>query len=175
MDGNKARGAEDEMETFLFANPHALEDNLSWVARQYPVNATPWLQPETPCPPWDPYRHKSKRIDLVGINGNNELVLCELKCTGGGGDDAPHQVLEYYLMLNADRPKWDSLSSLVQKKISRHCSGIALYIVVAGHVSQLLRERLQMSQALYHVPFRVFQATPPRHHSSSNWYFQSVP
>jgi len=144
------------------------------------VRVENWLKPEAPAPRWDNYKHRAKWVDLVGINEDSKLVLCECKWGGGEGDDAPQQLRDYYLMLKTDTRAKDELKRLARERCGIENidfeRDVLLYIIVAGHVSQLLFERIQLMGPEYSHLFRVFQALPidddPR---SEEWACRRVP
>jgi hypothetical protein len=131
-----------------------------------------WLKPETEAPAWDSYRHGIKWLDLVGLNKDNKLVLCEFKWSGGEGDSAAYQLRDYYLMLKTDVRAQEDIRNRAAAQWGITAidfeDGVLLYVVVAGHVSQLLLQRTRMLPEANR--FKVFQARPESGDpASTNW------
>lgn len=138
------------------------------------VRAETWLGAEEPgAPAWDHYVHEPKKLDIVGLNAERKLVLCELKRSGGEGDNAPQQLRDYYLMLKADQVAQDHIR-LLARTLGLHDidfgKDVMLYVIVAGHVSRLLRERIRLLGPEHSKLFKVFQALPDNNDpNSSEW------
>lgn len=163
---------EKDMRDFLFDNPSAL--NVKWVAKEFPINPVPWLGAESRPPTWDLYVQGTKKMDLVGVTTTGELVLCELKVRGGAGDNAPYQVLDYYSMLSGDQKAQHLLAERAGCRAFEDLAAIVVYIVVAGHISQLLRRRIQNCVRLEPLLFTLFQAIPPQHTKDGQWSFERI-
>lgn len=152
---------ESDLEDYLYRNPSALGDGLRWLGRQARVEIDSWLggaDSVGELVAWDRYKHGPKKIDLLGTTAQGWLAICEAKYTGWSGDTAPFQALEYHLAAKSAGQMWlpDHAEPI---KLSQY-GGVVLYLVIGGHVSRLLKRRVEICQAACCIEYRVFQAVP---------------
>jgi hypothetical protein len=99
-----------------------------------------------------PYKEGNKFADSVGYDTTNKkLLLLEFKHGNGSGPDGLLQILEYWFMLKAEDPGLEvllrKLEELTKKKIDPSCK-VVLYLVLAGHIPNLLRKRAELFNAM---------------------------
>jgi hypothetical protein len=153
---------ESILEKYVHEHPEFLEIGLKWLGDpQARVNFENWLGGPEDVPEeimrWDNYSHGKKIIDLVGESQNgSQLVICEVKYGGGEGDTAAWQAMEYLLAAQESGEVCLYGRPPVSVKAFR---GVSIYLVIAGHVSRLLLQRIALFQKCHPVEFQVFQIT----------------
>jgi hypothetical protein len=104
----------------------------------------------------------------------HKIVICEFKIGGGEADDGPQQVFDYSCMIQASEKNQSNIRDAIKRIVD--CDeldfkqDIMLYLIVVGHVSELLKMR---ARTLFKgkQAFRIFQIKndPYKEKDLANW------
>jgi hypothetical protein len=159
---------ENRLQAVLAGNPSRIHQGLGLVARKFRVSITPWLGDDRSTIQWDPYRHGPKERDLIFFDtAKARLILCELKALASQGENALLQLIDYLHALQFDHDAQKRLNAILARRrptVTRTIPDLladsALYIIIAGHVSQLLKKRVSYLVDDLARRVAIFQALP---------------